>query len=378
MFEAGARDALKQILLSKSVDMMMRNGVPDFQVILRSSQFPTSLRSLTAEHVNHLVKVPGIVISCSRVRAKATLIVAQCSVCNQRLDLHCKTTMGGVHLPSKCTSTANDGNQCRGEYVVMPDRCEFIDQQSLKLQECPEVVPTGEMPRNVLLIVDRFLVDRVTPGARISVVAVLSLMNESSRTNFTHIPIRTPYLKVVGVQSDNDSEGRMSRQFTAQEEEQMLALARDPDIYLKMARSIAPQISGDYTIDIKKALACLLVGGSRKRLEDGTRLRGDINVLLMGDPSTAKSQFLKFIEKVAPVGVYTSGKGSSAAGLTAMVTKDKNGEFYLEGGAMVLADGGIICIDEFDKMRELDRVAIHEAMEQQTISVTFLQSWAFM
>lgn len=144
-------------------------------------------------------------------------------------------------------------------------------------------------------------------------------------------------------------------------------MSKDPKIYEKISQSVASSIYG--SADIKKAVACLLFGGSPKRLPDGMRLRGDINVLLLGDPSTAKSQFLKFVERVAPISVYTSGKGSSAAGLTASIIKDPSGEFQLEGGAMVLADGGVVCIDEFDKMRPQDRVAIHEAMEQQTISI---------
>lgn len=156
--------------------------------------------------------------------------------------------------------------------------------------------------------------------------------------------------------------------FTNSDIERFNNYAKNPDIYKTISESIGESIFGHP--DIKRALACLLFGGAAKLLPDKSKLRGDINILLLGDPSTAKSQFLKFVQKVAPISVYTSGKGSSAAGLTAAIIQDPNtGEFQLEGGALVLADGGVVCIDEFDKMRPQDRVAIHEAMEQQTISV---------
>jgi len=174
----------------------------------------------------------------------------------------------------------------------------------------------------------------------------------------------------VGLQVDTEGQGRTSSNltFTAEDEEKFRRLANEPDPYGKIAKSIAPSIFGSE--DIKKSIACLLFGGSRKRLPDGLTRRGDINVLMLGDPGTAKSQLLKFVERVSPVAVYTSGKGSSAAGLTASVMRDPATRgFTVEGGAMVLADGGVVCIDEFDKMREDDRVAIHEAMEQQTISI---------
>lgn len=203
------------------------------------------------------------------------------------------------------------------------------------------------MPRNIMLVVERYLVDRITPGTRVSVIGISSLMNTGAKRKLqSDVTVKTNFLRVLGLQIEFEGGGRTNAVFTPQEEEEMQALARDPNIYERIARSIAPQISGDYTVDIKKAIACLLMGGSRKVLPDGVRLRGDINILLMGDPSTAKSQFLKFVERVAPIGVYTSGKGSSAAGLTASVIKDSKGEFFLEGGAMVLADGGVICIDE--------------------------------
>ena len=205
---------------------------------------------------------------------------------------------------------------------------------------------------------DRYLADKVTPGNRVTVVGVLQTFSNSGNVisnNKVRNPVYTNYLRVLGLQSMLNKDGMSNSGFalpniTQADEEKILNMAKDPLIYNKISKSIASSIYGHE--DIKKAVACLLFGGSAKKLSDGMRLRGDINVLLLGDPSTAKSQFLKFVERVAPICVYTSGKGSSAAGLTASVIKDhQTGEFQLEGGAMVLADGGIVCIDEFDKMR---------------------------
>lgn len=214
--------------------------------------------------------------------------------------------------------------------------------------------------------------NRITPGTRLIVNGVYSIFNGTQKKG--NVAIRSPYIRVMGIQQETGpgADGRVGgasgAMFSEAQERDMLAFSRQPDLYARFCRSIAPSIFGHD--DVKRAIACLLFGGSRKVLPDRMRLRGDINVLLLGDPGVAKSQFLKFVEKVAPISVYTSGKGSSAAGLTASVVRDPaSGDFYLEGGAMVLADGGVVCIDEFDKMDTEDRVAIHEAMEQQTISI---------
>jgi len=256
-------------------------------------------------------------------------------------------------------------------YSVQTDFSDFVDHQSMKLQERPELIPNGEIPRYISLSVDRNLVARAKPGTRVQVTGIFSTFNASkSSKDAKGTSILQPYLRVIGMEIQNDDVFH----FSAEDEEELTQLARSRPsngigtIYDLIAQSIAPAIYGHE--DIKRAITCLLFGGSRKFLPDGMRLRGDINVLLLGDPSVAKSQFLKFVNNVAPISVYTSGKGSSAAGLTASVIRDPaSGDFHLEGGALVLGDGGVVCIDEFDKMREQDRVAIHEAMEQQTISI---------
>lgn len=332
------------------------------QILLKGNLTLTPLRSIKSEHVNRLIKCPGIVISAAPVQSRAIQLVVRCPRClDTQTVKSIEGPFGSVVFPARCSGP--DPRECGiNPYAVVPDDSRFCDKQKLKLQEAPDKVPTGEMPRSIMVAVERSLVDLAPPGTKVSVFCIPTLFSGATGGG-----IRSIYLRVVGLSKENHSGD--SAQFTPAEEEAFSQLSKHPDVYEILSRSVAPSISGSYTVDIKKALICMLMGGTRKRLPDGLRLRGDINVLLLGDPSTAKSQFLKFVSKTSPVGIYTSGKGSSAAGLTASVVKDAKGEFYLEGGAMVLADGGIVCIDEFDKMRPADRVAIHEAMEQQTISV---------
>eukprot|EP00899_Mesostigma_viride_P028700 jgi/Mesvir1/9014/Mv21302-RA.1 len=382
LFEAAAADVVAG-LQSKVDDGSGNTEEParrDVQVMLQSDEHPVTLRALKSEQISRLVVVPGIVIAAQRAKVKATSITLQCSNCKNTKVIPCKPGLGGAAVPRTCdynagaalNGAAGTETKCPLDpYVVLPERSTYVDQQTLKLQENPEDVPVGELPRNILLVVDRSLVQTVVPGTRVRVVGIFSIFDKSGGNKKgarAAVAIRQPYLRVVGIQEHGESSGHMEPTFTAEEELELKQFANQPNVYANICRLIAPSIFGHD--NVKKAIACLLMGGSRKRLPDGVRLRGDINVLLLGDPSTAKSQFLKFVEKTAPIAVYTSGKGSSAAGLTASVIKDPgSGEFTLEGGAMVLADGGVVCIDEFDKMRPEDRVAIHEAMEQQTISI---------
>ncbi|PWN39047.1 putative CDC46-cell division control protein [Ceraceosorus guamensis] len=380
LFESAVKRAARGILhpISTGTDRG-RPEAPDCQVTLRSSANLLGMRDLHADSITRLVRIPGIVIGASTLSSRATHLQIMCKECRTLKTLPISAGFGGFSLPRNCSGPEGmEGQQTKPNcgidpFVILHDKCRFVDAQTIKLQEAPDMVPVGELPRHMLLSADRALCGRVVPGSRIIATGVYSTFAPSSSRGGKMggaVALRQPYLRVVGLEIDAEgAAGRgAARLFTVAEEDEFSRFARTPQLYEKFARSIAPSIFGNE--DIKKAITCLLFGGSKKVLPDGMRLRGDINVLLLGDPGTAKSQLLKFVEKAAPIAVYTSGKGSSAAGLTASVQRDtQSREFYLEGGAMVLADGGVVCIDEFDKMRDEDRVAIHEAMEQQTISI---------
>jgi len=394
--EEGAQAALRSLISKDEEDLLDLDGaaedieaelererarIPAVQVLLVGDLGNTRIRTIMAEDVNKLVMVPGIVINSSRTRPKAVSIAIRCKNCKAERRITVPSGFGGASIPRTCSALREgaEGSAAAGgagagadgpagasakcpldPWDILPDRCRYVDQQTLKLQEAPESVPTGEMPRHLQLVAERHLADKVSPGTRVSVIGIVSAMSSSGGRGGgaggaggaggggggrggAAASVRSAYLRVVGVMVQEEGTGRGVCAFTAEEEAEMRRLARSHAFYERLTASVAPSISGDYTTDIKRAIMCLLLAGSRKLLPDGVRLRGDINVLMLGDPSTAKSQFLKFAERVAPVGVYTSGKGSSAAGLTASVIKDARGEFYLEGGAMVLGDGGGAC-----------------------------------
>ncbi|PHH83796.1 hypothetical protein CDD82_2668 [Ophiocordyceps australis] len=371
LFEAALKRCTHRILFPHDP----KAEIPDHQLLLHSDTDAISIRSLDSETISRLVRVPGIVIGASVTSSKATELTVQCRNCQHQQTVSVIGGFNGITLPRQCERKRVQGDQTPkcplDPYFVMHEKSKFIDQQIIKLQEAPDQVPVGELPRHVLIAADRYLTNRVVPGSRCNVMGIFSIyQSKASKSSSTSgaVAIRTPYLRAVGLQTDIDETTKGSATFTEEEEQEFLEMSRRPNLFETMANCIAPSIWGNH--NIKKAIVCLLLGGCKKILPDGMRLRGDINVLLLGDPGTAKSQLLKFVEQAAPISVYTSGKGSSAAGLTASVQRDQSTrEFYLEGGAMVLADGGVVCIDEFDKMRDEDRVAIHEAMEQQTISI---------
>lgn len=343
---------------------------PDFQLQLVSSENPRYLRHLKSDQIGQVVHISGIIISAGSIQIKAKNVVMKCGSCKTEKCEEVEKGLSGFYLPAYCDINKNTGDKCApNPFMVLSEESEYIDMQVLKIQESPENLPTGEIPRTYRILCERYLVDQVIPGNRVAITGVYTLVENRTIKNTAHTRSqKMPYLYVLGFQIDSLSSRKINPIFTEEQKDMFNKMAKSKNIYETISKSIAPNILGHP--DIKKAIACMLFGGSSKQLPDDTKLRGDINILLYGDPSTAKSQFLKYVHQVAPISVYTSGKGSSAAGLTVAIIKDPTSrDFQLEGGAFILADGGVVCIDEFDKMRAQDRVAIHEAMEQQTISV---------
>lgn len=343
---------------------------------------PSSPRSLISSYLRQLVCVEGVATRISAIKPKVVKSVHYCprtrkhetreyvDATDPELGLNALDA-SGREIPDKLIQITTsvyptkdkDNNPLETEYGLS----EYKDHQTVVLQEMPERAPMGQLPRSVDLILDHDLVDRIKPGDRIQIVGVYKALpvassGQSSTNGYFKTAILVNNIQVLGREMSN-------LVFAPSDIRDIRGLGKRKDILSILGRSIAPSIHGhDY---IKKALVLQLLSGCEKNLKNGTHLRGDINMLLVGDPSTAKSQLLRAAMKIAPLAISTTGKGSTGVGLTAAVTSDPDTkERRLEAGAMVLADRGIVCIDEFDKMGEGDRVSIHEAMEQQTVTIS--------
>ena len=317
------------------------------------------LRKLGSKHIGKLVMVEGIVVRSTPVRPMVMQAVFRCKRCGEITPVN--QTGPFLRAPFACSNPSCRG---KGPFDFIQEESTFIDSQELRIQERPEDLPPGQLPRTLnIKLMDREIVDVARPGDHASIVgtvrAVAPTLPTVGKLRAFILHLDANSIEVLGKEPETVHP-------SPEEEEKILELAKDPWIHRKIMNSIAPSIYG-YE-HIKEAIMYLLFGGMLKRLPDIT-IRGELNVLLIGDPGTAKSQLLQYVARLAPRGLYTSGRGTTAAGLTAAVIREAKGGMSLEAGALVLADKGIACIDEMDKMRPGDRVAIHEAMEQHTVSI---------
>ncbi|MHA1718103.1 MAG: ATP-binding protein, partial [Promethearchaeota archaeon] len=319
-----------------------------------------SLREIRSTHIDNLIYVKGIIIRASVVRPQIQTATFECPICGTIMQIDQDTSK--LEAPRECENPACKNKK---DFKVLTDDSIFIDQQSITIQEPPEDLRSGSIPQTLHTILTQKLVDSVRPGEHVKIMGILkSVPKEDNRGRLSTV-FQTFLManNIEGVKQEEEDQN-----LTQDDVNEILALAKEPGIQNKIARSIARGILGHDKL--KMAAALSLFGGNQKLKKDGSKLRGDIHVLFMGDPGTGKSQILQNAAQIAPRSIYTSGKGASAAGLTAAVIKESNSTgLQLEAGALVLASGGIACIDEFDKMRNQDRSAIHEAMEQQTVSI---------
>lgn len=351
---ADVRDAVKAQQLARG------KGAREPEVNIRFTNLPLRIqaRDIRSEHINRFVSVEGILRKTTEVRPRIVEAVFRCP---------------GGHLTRKAQEYGQfvepDGCATEGctyrKLVLVPKRSSFVDAQKLRIQESPEGLRGGEQPQTLDVDVTDDIAGVVAPGDRVVINGILrsqQRVTHGNKSTVFDIHLQANSIEVAEKEFEEVS-------ITEEDEAEINRLSSDPEIYHKITHSIAPTIYGN--ADVKEAIALQLFGGITKTMPDGSHLRGDIHCLLIGDPGIAKSQLLRYIVKLSPRGIYTSGQSSTQAGLTATAVKDEfgDGRWTLEAGALVLADMGIAAVDEMDKMQKEDRSALHEAMEQQSISV---------
>ena len=334
----------------KNIDPLMKDAELNIRFENLNNNIPLS--DLLSKYIGNFVSADGIVRKTDEIRPRIETGVFECRGCMRLHEVE-QTSSNHIMEPSLCS-------ECGGRsFKLLQEESKYIDTQSARMQEPLENLSGGTEPKQMLMVLEDDLVDELNPGDKVRITGTLKTFREERSGKFKN------YIYVNHIEHLEQEFEEL--ELSAEDEEKILELSKDPHIHDKIIASTAPSIKGHR--DVKEAIALQLFGGSVKELEDQTRLRGDLHILIVGDPGIGKSQILKYVSKLAPRSVYTSGKGTSGAGLTAAAVRDELGGWSLEAGALVLGDQGNVCVDELDKMRSEDRSALHEALEQQTVSI---------
>jgi replicative DNA helicase Mcm len=350
-------EAIKSGQLIRTKDGKEPKGI---SINIRFTNLPKkiAIRNIRSDDINTFVSAEGILRKTTEVRPRVVEAVFKCPAGHFTVR---KQKYGKFIEPDGC---ATDGCAFK-KLELLPKRSKFVDSQKLRIQESPEGLRGGEQPQTLDIDVTDDLSGKVSPGDRVIINGILRSMQrvvKGEKSTVFDIFLECNSIEIAEKEFEEV-------EIDEKAENEIIALSKDPMIYRMITHSVAPTIYGSE--DVKQAIVLQLFGGIAKEMPDGSRLRGDIHVLLIGDPGIAKSQLLRYVVKLSPRAIYTSGQSSTSAGLTAAAVKDEFGEgrWTLEAGALVLADMGIAAVDEMDKMQKEDRSALHEAMEQQTISV---------
>jgi len=361
---------------SRAIKEILQERFPKYaeeikdEIRARIKNYPIkrSLRQINADRIEKMTSISGMVVRSSEIKPLAKELTYVCP------DHHVTQIFllkgMSINVPVKCSNPKCTQN----DLELKPESSRFIDFQIVRLQELPEDLPPGQLPHYIDVTIKQDLVDNARPGDRIILTGIVRIEQEPivgvsrASSGLYRLRVDGNNIEFIGGRGIKSSRRSEREEISPEAEKMIKLLSMDPNIDRRLVDSFAPHIKGHELI--KEAILYLIVGSTQRVLDDGSKIRGDINIFLVGDPGTAKSEMLKFCTRIAPRGLYTSGRGSTAAGLTAAVVKDKSGIFMLEAGAVVLGDQGLVCIDEFDKMKPEDRSALHEVMEQQSASIS--------